>query len=116
MSKVYLYSAYYSTNALPFRFEISELKIKRICGDVIETEYPYFTAKDYSTYYFGGTTGSKLDVEHHLNLGTVYYSKDKGKCREWLEDIYKREQDRISKEYDAISSSKIVDKGVDKDK
>ena len=113
MSKVHLYSAYYSTNALPFRFEISELKIKRICGDVIETEYPYFTAKDYSTCYFGGTTGSKLDVEHHLNLGTVYYSTDKEKCMEWLKNKYKQERDKIIALYNAILESQIVDKGVE---
>ena len=38
MSKVHLYSAYCSTNEFPFRFEISEIKIKRIYGDVIETD------------------------------------------------------------------------------
>ena len=113
MSKIHLYSAYYSPNEPPFRFEISEIKIKRICGDVIETEYPYFTAKDYSTCYFGGTTGSKLDVEYHLKFGCVYYSTDKEKCMKWLANKYRDECDKIMDLYNAIIESRIIDKGVE---
>ena len=113
MSKIHLYSAYYSTNEPPFRFEISEINIKSIYGDTIETEYPYFTAKDYSTRYFGGATRSKLDVEYHLDFGCVYYSTDKEKCMEWLKNKYKQECDRIIALYNAISKSQIVDKGVE---
>ena len=82
MSKVHLYSAYYSTDKPSFRFEISEIKIKRICGDMIETEYPYFIDNQYSTYYFGGITRNKLDVEYHLNFGSAYYSTNKERCME----------------------------------
>ncbi len=117
MNDVHLYSGYFSNNTIPFRFELSEMPIKMVYEDgTIETKYPYFTSSLYSTNYFGGRSGNVLEKEYQLTFGKVFYSKDKGKCREWLEDIYKREQDRISKEYDAISSSKIVDKGVDKDK
>ena len=80
---------------------------------MIETEYPYFTAKDYSTCYFGGTTGSKLDVEYHLNFGTVYYSTNKEKCMEWLANKYRDEHDKIMDLYNAIIESRIIDKGVE---
>lgn len=113
MSKVHLYSAYCSTNDPPFRFEISEVKIKRIYEDMIETEYPYFVSNSYSTRYFGGVTGNKLDIEYHLNFGYVYYSTDKEKCMKWLENKYKQARDKIINLYNAISESQIVDKGVE---
>ena len=113
MSKVHLYSAYCSTNDPPFRFEISEVKIKRICEDMIETEYPYFISNSYSTRYFGGATRHKLDVEYHLNFGCVYYSTDKEKCMKWLENKYKQTRDKIINLYNAISESQIIDKGVE---
>lgn len=113
MSKVHLYSAYCSTNDLPFRFEISEAKIKRICGDMIETEYPYFVMDQYSTCYFGGTTGNELDVEYHLKFGCVYYSTDKEKCMKWLANKYRDERDKIMALYNAIIDSQIIDKGVE---
>ena len=113
MSEIHLYSAYCSTSKIPFRFEISEVKIKRICGDVIETEYPYFVMNQYSTCYFGGSTGHKLGVEYHLNFGCVYYSTDKEKCMEWLKNKYKQERDKISALYNAITESQIIEKGVE---
>lgn len=113
MNEVHLYSAYCSTNDPPFRFEMSEVKIKRTYGDVIETEYPYFINGSYSTCYFGGSTGHELDVEYHLNFGCVYYSTDKEKCMEWLKNKYKQEHDKIIALYKAITESQIIDKGVE---
>ena len=113
MSKVHLYSAYYSTDKSPFRFEISEIKIKSIYEDTIEAEYSYFTAKDYSTRYFGGVGGADLDTEYHIGFGYVYYSKDKEKCMEWLTNKYKQEHDKIIALYNAIIESRIIDKGVE---
>lgn len=113
MSKVHLYSAYYSINEPPFRFEISEIKIKNIYGDTIETEYLYFTAKDYSTRYFGGAGGERLDTEFCLRFGYAYYSTDKEKCMRWLTNKYTQEHDKIIALYNALSESRIIDKGVE---
>lgn len=114
MKDVHLYSGYFSNNTVPFRFELSEMPVKRVYEDgTIETKYPYFTSSSYSTNYFGGRSGNDLEKECQLTFGKVFYSTDKEKCREWLEDKLKIERDRILKEYDAISSSKIIDKGVD---
>lgn len=113
MSEVHLYSAYYSTNKYPFRFEISEIKIKSIHGDTIETDFPYFTMKDYSTHFFGGIGGTDLDTEYCLGFGYAYYSTSKEKCTDWLVNKYKEEHDRIVDLYNAITESRIVDKGVE---
>lgn len=113
MNEVHLYSAYCSTSKFPFRFEISEIKIKQIYGDVIETEYPHFISNSYSTCYFGGVTGNELNMEYYLNFGCVYYSTDKEKCMEWLKNKYKQEHDKIIDLYNAISESQIIDKGVE---
>lgn len=114
MKDIHLYSGYFSNNTVPFRLELSEMSIKKVYKDgTIETQYPYFINSECSTRYFGGRSGNDLEKECQLTFGKAFYSKDKEKCCEWLEDKRKKERERILKEYDAISSSKIIDKGVD---
>ena len=104
MNDIHLYSGYFSNNTVPFRLELSEMPIKKIYADgTIETQYPYFISPVCSTHYFGGRSGKNLEEEYQLNFGKVFYSTDKEKCWEWLKEIYKNEQDRIVKEYDAIN-------------
>ena len=114
MKDIHLYSGYFSNNSAPFRFELSDMPVERVYEDgTIETKCPYFTSPSYSTNYFGGKSGNGLEKEYQLTFGKAFYSTDKEKCREWLEDKLKTERARILKEYDAIISSKIIDKGVD---
>lgn len=112
--EVHLYSAYFSNNTVPFKFEISEMPIKNVHKDgTIENKLPYFTDTQYSTYYFEGLR-MNLGEEHQLTFGKVYYSTNKEKCHEWLKKKYESEREKILKAYDAIENAKIIDKGVDK--
>lgn len=112
---IHLYSAYFSKEKEKYIFEIREITIKKVWKDgTIQAEYPYFISKDYSTSFFGGNSGNEINKEYSLYYGKAYYSTDKEKCMEWLEEKQKAELEKIQKEYYAIQSSKIADKGVDK--
>ena len=86
MSDVHFYSAYARTDINePFKFELEEIEINKVYENgTIELKHPYFYCKDDSSYFFGGRSGNELDKEIILRYGTVYYSTDKNKCKEFL--------------------------------
>ena len=71
MSEVRFFSAYVITNPdHPFKFEIEELEIKKVFPDgTIELKKPYFYCKNDSTYYFGGSSGHRINEECNLTYG-----------------------------------------------
>ena len=75
MNDIHLYSGYFSNNTAPFKFELSEMPVKRVYEDgTIETKYPYFTSSSYSTNYFGGRSGNDLEKEYQLTFGKVFFT------------------------------------------
>lgn len=85
--------------------------VEIVLGDVIVTKDYYLISKGFTTCYFGGFYGERLDTELQLGNGVVYYSTDKAKCMNWLIDIYDAKQTEIVAMYNAIMGASIVDLG-----
>ena len=86
MSDIHFYSGYVKTDINePFVFEVEELEIEKVFEDgTIKLKHPYFYCSSDSTYYFGGRSGEKTDKELKLSHGSVYYSTDKNKCKDFV--------------------------------
>lgn len=109
MSKVRFFSAYTMTSlAYPFKFELEELEIEKIFPDgTIKLKSPYFYCENDSTYYFGGSSGQRIDKECKLRYGTAFYSTDKHKCKDYLFNKM-REMNELSKKiHDRMQESKL---------
>ncbi len=109
MSDTHFYSAYAKTDINePFKFELKEIEIKKVHEDgTIELEYPYFYCKDDSSYFFGGRRGCELDKENHLFYGTVYYSTDKNKCKDFLLEKMREQNKLADKVRERMRKSKL---------
>lgn len=83
-------------------FLYSASKIVDRYPGVIVLQYPHFTSKTYSTRYF---EKRMLDKEYMVtDILSVFYSAEKKKCIEWLENkrntllqSYKYNYDRLEK-------------------
>lgn len=86
MSDIHFYSGYVKTNINePFVFEVEELEIEKVFEDgTIKLKYPYFYCNADSTYYFGGRSGHDTDVEFTIRCGSVLYSTDIHKCKDFV--------------------------------
>ena len=75
MSDIHFYNGYVKTDInKPFIFEVKELEIEKVLEDgTIKLKHPYFYCSSDSTYYFGGKTCGKTDVEINLGYGSVFY-------------------------------------------
>lgn len=109
MSDIHFYSAYARTDINePFKFELQEVEIKKVYADgTIELEYPYFYCKTDSSYFFGGRSGHPIDKEIILGCGTVYYSTDKNKCKDFLLEKMKEQNELADKIGERMRKSKL---------
>lgn len=109
MIDVHFYSAYAKTDInKPFKFELKEDEIRNIHKDgMIELVYPHFYCKDNSSYFFGGKRGCDLDKEIKLNYATAYYSTDKSKCKEFLLEKMKEQNELADKIRERMRDSKL---------
>lgn len=103
------YSAYVRTDINePFKFELKEVEIEKVFEDeTIKLQYPYFYCKDDSTYFFGGKSWHPLDKEIVLRYGTAYYSTDKNKCKDFLLEKMKEQNELIGKIRERMKESKL---------
>lgn len=106
----HLYGAYilFPKISGEIEFKYFEMKIKNRYDRCIETVYPYFTSRHYSTYYFEKDMLDKdLKITDEL---TVFYSDSKEKCIIWL--TAEREKLYKSFEYDfmRLKESKVEEK------
>ena len=64
-------------------FKYSAMEVVKVNDDeTLQTRYPYFISRSYSTKFFDK---SMLDKEFEVTESlTVFYSKDKQKCVDWL--------------------------------
>lgn len=109
MSDTHFYSAYARTdiNEL-FKFELEEIEIKKVYENgTIELKHPYFYCKDDSSYFFGGRSGNELDKEIILRYGTVYYSTDKNKCKDFLLNKMREQNKLADKIRERMKESKL---------
>lgn len=118
---MHLYSAFIEINPdKPFRFELDEIEIEKVHPDgMIETKCPYFTSSTYSSYYFGGNSGSKLDVPYKISdYILILYSTNKNVCRDFfnkkrleIEDMISTTQKRLreSSVKENLSQDYIID-------
>lgn len=109
MSDIHFYSAYARTDInKPFRFELKEAEIEKVYEDgVIELKYPYFLCKGDSSYFFGGRSGHTLDKEIILNHGTAYYSTDKNKCKYFLLEKMREQNELADKIRERMRESEL---------
>lgn len=109
MSDIHFYSAYARTDINePFKFELEEAKIKKVFKDgTIELQYPYFYCKNDSSYLFGGRSGHQLDKEIVLGHGTAYYSTNKNKCKDFLFEKMKEQNELADKIRERMRESKL---------
>lgn len=109
MSDIHFYSAYARTDINePFKFELQEVEIKKVYADgTIELEYPYFYCKTDSSYFFGGRSGHPIDKEIFLKHGTAYYSTDKNKCKDFLLNKMKEQNELSDKIRERMRESKL---------
>lgn len=109
MSDIHFYSAYARTDIKkPFRFELEEIEIKRVYEDgTIELKHPYFYCKYDSTHFFGGGSGRQIDKETVLTNGTAYYSTDKNKCKDFLFEKMKEQNELADKIRERMRESKL---------
>ena len=86
MRDIHFYCGYVKTDINePFVFEVEELEIEKVFKDgTIKLKYPYFYCSSDSTYYFGGRSGRNTDVELNLRSGSVLYSTDIYKCKDFV--------------------------------
>lgn len=65
-------------------FNYSAMEIKKHYDTMLEMRYPYFTDRNNSTRYF---EEGMLDKEYRITDElTVFYSADRGKCIDWLNE------------------------------
>lgn len=110
MPSTRLYSGFVKINPdEPFRFELDELEIEKVHSDgMIETKCPYFTSSTYSSYYFGGNSGSKLNVEYKItDYILILYSTDKNQCSMFLARKRLELESLIEKMRERFRESKI---------
>lgn len=109
MSDIHFYSAYARTDIKkPFQFVLDEIEIERVLDDgTIKLKYPYFYSKDDSSHFFGGIIGHPLDKEIVLRYGTAYYSTDKNKCKDFLLNKMREQNDLADKIRERMKESKL---------
>ena len=109
MTNTHFYSAYVRTDINePFRFELEEIEIKKVYENgVIELECPYFYCKNDSSYFFGGPSGRGVDKEIDLGYGTVYYSTDNNKCKDFLLKKMQEQNEIADKIRERMRESKL---------
>lgn len=109
MIDIHFYSAYVRTDINePFKFELKEIKIRKVFADgTIELEHPYFYCKNDSSYLFGGRSGNALDKEVDLGYGTAYYSTDKNKCKDFLLEKMRDQNELSDKIRERMRDSKL---------
>ena len=97
MSDIHFYSGYIKTDINePFVFEVEELEIEKAFEDgTIKLKHPYFYCSSDSTCYFGGRSGRNTDVELNLRSGSVLYSTDIHKCKDFVLNKM-REMNKVS--------------------
>ena len=97
MSDIHFYGGYVKTDINePFVFEVEELEIEKVLEDgTIKLKHPYFYCSSDSTYYFGGRSGRNTDVELNLRSGSVLYSTDIHKCKNFVLNKM-REMNKVS--------------------
>ena len=101
----HLYGAYIKfpqvTGDIEFNYSAMEI-VKVNDDETLQTRYPYFISRSYSTKFFDKSILDKeFDVTESL---TVFYSKDKQSCIDWLNkrrnellESYKYNYERLSK-------------------
>ena len=106
MSDIHFYSAYARTDINnPFQFELEEIEIKKIHENgTIELKYPYLYCKDDSTYFF---RKRNVDKEIFLKHGTAYYSTNKNKCKDFLLEKMKEQNELADKIKERMRESKL---------
>lgn len=109
MSDIHFYSAYVRTDINEqFKFELKEVEIEKVFEDgTIKLQYPYFCCKNDSSYLFGGRNGHQLEKEIVLRYGTVYYSTDKNKCKDFLLEKMKEQNEFADKIRERMRESKL---------
>lgn len=109
MSDIHFYSGYVRTDINePFVFEVEELEIEKVFEDgTIKLKYPYFYCSSDSTYYFGDGWSGKTDRELKLSHGTVYYSTDKNKCKDFVIDKMREMNEMADKIRKRMQESKF---------
>lgn len=109
MSDTHFYSAYARTDINePFKFKLKEIGIKKLHKDgTIELERPYFYRKGNFSYFFGGKSGCELDKEVDLGYGAAYYSTDKSKCKDFLLEKMKEQNELADKIRERMKESKL---------
>lgn len=109
MSDIHFYSAYVRTDINePFKFELKEVEIEKVFEDeTIKLQYPYLYCKNDSSYLFGGRSGHQLDKEIVLGHGTAYYSIDKNKCKDFLFEKMKEQNELADKIRERMRDSKL---------
>lgn len=109
MSDIHFYSGYVKTDINePFVFEVEELEIEKVFEDgTIKLKYPYFYCSSDSTYYFGGRSGEKIDRELKLSHGSVFYSTDKNKCKDFVIDKMREMNELVDKIRKRMKDSKF---------
>lgn len=109
MNDIHFYSAYAKTDInKPFRFALDELEIERVLSDgTIKLKHPYFYSKDDSSHFFGGIIGHPIDKEIVLRCGAAYYSTDKNKCKDFLIEKMKEQNELSDKIRERMRESKL---------
>lgn len=109
MSEVRFFSAYVITNPdRPFKFEIEELEIKNVFPDgTIELKNPYFYCKNDSTYYFGGSSGHRINEECNLTYGMALYSTNELDCKDFISRKMREMDEQWRKIYKRLKESRV---------
>lgn len=106
MNDIHFYSAYARTDVNnPFLFELEELEIEKVHENgTIELKYPYSYCQHDITRFFGEIN---TDKEIVLGSGTVYYSTDKNKCKDFLLDKMKEQNELADNIREHMRESKL---------
>lgn len=109
MSDIHFYSAYARIDINePFKFELEEIEIKKVYENgTIELKHPHFYCKDNSSYFFGGRSERGVDKEIDLGHGTAYYSTDKNKCKDFLLEKMREQNELANKIRERMRDSKL---------
>lgn len=115
MDDIHFYYGYVKTNINePFIFEIKELEIKTVFEDgTIMLKYPHFYSNNDSTYYFGGKSGRNTDVELNLRNGSVFYSANINKCRDFVLNKMEEMNKVVMRMIEAKLEIKLLNEGND---
>lgn len=86
-------------------FNYSSMEVVKQYPLALEMRYPYFTSRTYSTRYF---EKGMLDKEYEItNELTVFYSVNKDKCIEWLDNKRKELLQSYKLNYERLEKSEI---------